>query len=757
MFIANFLLPEKTRPVVTPDPDNITVFKNWTRLTTDQFGVCSGREIEGLYCANTQLVSEHRILINGRPLERYLAAKLSPTDWAMIGSVKGSSEEGDLPEGHRPRSSTQVTVHRSICNGLTELIRVHNNDVKTAIEIHLDIELVATIEDSMLRDELKHSRPSTQMVKPASARSAGKKAAVLCKRNFGKAHSLPASLLHLSKLHEGTDIVRGFKLTSQIGRHRFPCKLTVKPGGKTVISAVTMIPPQKTFELWNFFDLLIDGYTLKAPRTICYSAAACSRNMDAGIDPKFSSASPFVDLLVSQAQKDLKSLRLALPWHSTGKREGITAGIPRYIGVFGRDTLISGWQEVLFDHSKLKRDINLIGSFQGRKWENWREEEPGRLPHEQRLDPGSLTGKINRALYYGDVTSTPFFAIALSTYLMWTGDLAFAKSHERTLIKCCRWILDRLRAGNGFIFYQPPQGLRKDVARNQAWKDSGDAIVDDIGEICAPPLALCEIQGYAHRALIESVNILKKLNSDANYSSWEDAAGKLKEDFNRYFWIPGEKMYGLAVQGPDFRLIKAIASNAGHCLGTDIIPPERVKWVVRRLLKPDMFSGWGIRTLASSNPAYDPFSYHRGSIWPVENAEIANGMALREHFDESNLVIEAQMSLATVYTGNRLPEVVTGHSNTEFPVPGLYPFANMLQAWSASAICQFVQTMTGIYARADENIILIRPHLPDWLPEVTLRDIRFAHGGLDLKFERRNGQTRFEVLRKKGRFVVDGC
>jgi glycogen debranching enzyme len=325
-----------------------------------------------------------------------------------------------------------------------------------------------------------------------------------------------------------------------------------------------------------------------------------------------------------------------------------------------------------------------------------------------------------------------------------------------------QWIRARLKQGRGFIYYAPALPGHPDENRNHAWKDSGDAIVDADGRIRVPPLAMVEIQAYAYQALIEAARILALLGEsgpDSVSDQLQREAADLKERFNREFWIPEMKFYALALDRYR-KPLKAKASNIGHALTTGIINEDRVDAVVQGLTSEDMFSGWGIRTLSKLNPAYDPFSYHRGSVWPVENAFIADGFSVHGYHDESNHVSTAQLSLASMFEHLRLPEVISGHDREiDSPVPALYSYTNLLQAWSVSAIAQHLQIMLGVRPRADQGVLYLNPHLPEWLSWVEIKNVKFHGCKLHLRFWRSSdGRSHWNVLHNPGRVVVrDGA
>jgi glycogen debranching enzyme len=332
------------------------------------------------------------------------------------------------------------------------------------------------------------------------------------------------------------------------------------------------------------------------------------------------------------------------------------------------------------------------------------------------------------------------------------GDLALLKKHEAELQECCAWVETRLKEGHGFIFYHPcsPQSNR-----NQAWKDSGDAIVNEKGEICVPPLALVEIQAYAFAALQEASTLFETLGNQEKSIELKGKADRLKQEFNERFWLEHEQFYALALK-ENGEPIRSIASNIGHCLAFGIVPPEQCRLVVEKLMSLEMFSGWGIRTLSLKNPAFDPYSYHRGSVWTVENASIAEGMSLCGFNEYANRIITSQLSLATLFQHMRLPEVISGHERNKYqPAPGLYPYANLIQAWSVSAISQFIQTLLGIYPNAPKNTLYLDPHLPEWLNWVEIKDLRVGTSTLDIRFWRNpEGKSQWEILRCEGKITV---
>ena len=231
-------------------------------------------------------------------------------------------------------------------------------------------------------------------------------------------------------------------------------------------------------------------------------------------------------------------------------------------------------------------------------------------------------------------------------------------------------------------------------------------------------------------------------------------ASELKKRFNDRFWMPGKNYFALGLDAKR-KQIKSISSNPGHLLACGIVDKELARPVAQRLLQSDMFSGWGVRTLSSDHPAYDPYSYHRGSVWPVEHGSFAMGMMRFGLIDELHTIARAIFEASTLFDYNRLPECFSGHArDEEHPFPALYPKTNWPQAWSAASVFAIVQAMLGLYPFAPTNLMLLDPQLPDWLPEIFLRNLHVGNAVVSIRFYRNGKSTHFDVLEKRGRLHV---
>jgi len=397
------------------------------------------------------------------------------------------------------------------------------------------------------------------------------------------------------------------------------------------------------------------------------------------------------------------------------------AGIPYYACPFGRDSIITSWFLLPCYPQYAEGTLKFFAKIQGRQFNPINEEEPGKIPHEFRFGELSHSRKMPFAPYYGTVDATPLYVILAAEYLRWTGDRRLIEELKPNLTAAVEWILRRLREGGGYIRYEG--GL----LANQGWKDSKEGIPTEEGTPTKPPVALVEVQGYAYKALVDAASLnLTSLNP----KMLEKEAKALKRRFNKDFWCNG--FYALALDGDNVPS-KVVSSNMGHLLFTGIA--EHQKEIAERLFEEDMFSGWGIRTLSSNEKAYNPFSYHNGSIWPHDNAVIALGLASIGEREKAKALSEAIFKAAKFLPNSQLPELYSG-LESEYPL--LCPRANAPQAWSAASVFAFLTTLLGLKA---EKELALSPLLPENLKFSVL--IRFK--GKPYLVESQNG----EIVRLK--------
>jgi glycogen debranching enzyme len=451
-------------------------------------------------------------------------------------------------------------------------------------------------------------------------------------------------------------------------------------------------------------------------------------------------------------KRSVSDLRLLVNEGPGPDQRYVSAGVPWFTTLFGRDALITAFQSLAFRPQVAVETLEVLAAYQATEDDPWRDAEPGKILHELRTGEMARAGELPHTPYYGSVDSTPLWLILLGATFDWTGDRAMVDRLWPNALAALEWI-ERYgdRDGDGLIEYErrSERGLL-----NQGWKDSGDAIRDRAGRECHAPIALAEVQGYVFDAKRRMARLARMRGDEALGDRLDREATELAARFEAAFWVEDQRYYAMALDA-DKRQADAIGSNAGQCLWSGIVSQERSGDVIERLLQPSMFSGWGIRTYASDQPGYNPIGYHTGTVWPHDTSLIAAGFKRYGHHEASNRLVGPMMEAAQRFPDYRLPELFCGFDKTQAVIPVSYPVACSPQAWAAGSSFLFLQTMLGLRAHADVGELeLMHPHLPDWLGKVTLNGLRVGEASVDLLFHRWRGTTSAEVLRKVGDVAV---
>jgi len=513
----------------------------------------------------------------------------------------------------------------------------------------------------------------------------------------------------------------------------------------STISTTLDLQPQHSLEV----GLRVDGSEADGTRLVDDGAARdrCLQDWRGGFARMEAPSNPTAEQIVAANVRDFGSFPL-LAGHPD-EWLALQAGVPLYPALFGRDTLTAGWQAAWVDGGRtLGASLTRLGRLQSDRYDDWRDEQPGRIPYQIRRGPLALLNINPYAAYYADFASPFMFVIGLGHLYAWTGDKALVRRHWDTARRIMEWAQrDGDADHDGYLEYQTRSSKG---TKNQGWKDSGDAIVYEDGTPVPSPLGTCELQGYwfAAQQLMAVFSWVLGSRGDAR-GHWRRAMD-LKRRFNRDWWIDDEHCVALALD-PQKRLVPAIASNIGHCIASGIVSDAHLPAAVERLFAPDMFSGWGIRTLSTRNGSYNPISYHCGTVWAVEQATIAFGLR-RFGFDDRALELaKAVFDLARLYPDYRIPECVGGDAHDDHPTPGAYPHANTPQLWNATVFPLLVHTILGLQPLAPLDTLVVAPALPDWLPEVMLSDLRVGRATAKVRFWRgENGRSHAEILEKTG-------
>ncbi|ROR03438.1 amylo-alpha-1,6-glucosidase [Desulfosoma caldarium] len=447
--------------------------------------------------------------------------------------------------------------------------------------------------------------------------------------------------------------------------------------------------------------------------------------------------------ILKRATTDLRSLFAVYP-------EGgiLEAGVPWYAAPFGRDALVSSWQTLMLNREIARSSLRFLARFQGRRLDPSRDEQPGKIMHELRRGEMAACGEIVHTPYYGSVDSTLWFVILLGELYCWDQDRTFVEEMHEALKGCLTWCreygdLD----GDGYIEYRREAEGGLD---NQGWKDSWDGVVDAEGRIPEPPIALVEVQGYLYLALRHASRLLTVLGESGRANEVAAWAERLRAQFLKDFWLG--KYLAFALDGRKLP-VTTVVSNMGHCLFTGILPPEMARKVAERLFQQDMYSGWGIRTMGKREKAYNPMSYHNGSVWPHDNTIIAWGLRHHDLLQYLEQLATGLYDASLHFPYNRLPELFCGFTRRAIGGPVRYPIACDPQAWAVSSIFQLLQALLGLTC-FPEGLQIKKPLLPSWLKEVYIEGLRVGKGRVDLEFARNRGSTYCQLLKKEGDFRV---
>ena len=423
------------------------------------------------------------------------------------------------------------------------------------------------------------------------------------------------------------------------------------------------------------------------------------------------------------------------------------AGVPWFVTIFGRDSLIVSLQNMMINPGFARGALRKLAELQATERDDRRDAEPGKIPHEIRFGELAHFHHIPHTPYYGTADATPLYLIVLHEAWKWLGDAALLREYRDVALRCLDWI-DRYGDldGDGFQEYQTrsPVGYE-----NLGWKDAVDAVVYPDGRQVKPPKALCELQGYVFDAWLRMAEVFDALGDMNRAGQLREKAARLRARFEDRFWCDDLGFYAFALD-PRKEAVKTIASNAGHLLWSGLVDPARAAQVVRRLLEPDMWSGWGIRTLSSRNPAYNPFAYQRGSVWPHDNGIIALGFKRYGFAAQAGRVARDISEAASRFASHRLPELYAGIERRPGGFPVQYLGANVPQAWAAGSAFHLLQALLGLRADAPQGRLYVDPYLPRWLPDVTLRGLVVGSSRVDLRFWREDERTRWDVTDRQG-------
>ena len=443
---------------------------------------------------------------------------------------------------------------------------------------------------------------------------------------------------------------------------------------------------------------------------------------------------------------------LALLEVRRGEHRFTAAGMPWFVGLFGRDSLLPTIQCLAFNPDLGARTARALAHWQGRRYDEATREEPGKILHELRVGELAHLKEVSQTPSYASVDSTLLFLIAIARHVEWTGDLALFGELRPNFEAALGWLDRRLAEGGGYVTYE---GLAKDNQPiNQSWRDSGTGVLRCDGAYPVPPLALVEVQGYAFQAMTLAARLLLRAGEAERAKRLAATASDLQERFLRDFWMEAEGCYCLALERGG-RQVASLTSNAAQVLWTGIAAPNHAAQVAKRMMQPDMFSGWGVRTLSADHVAFDPLAYQQGSVWPFDNSLIVSGLRRYGEDAAALRVTDATLEAARGFRRNRLPEFIAGAQRQPGDGPVHTPRADPMQAWSAAAAPFMAAELLGLHADGFEKRLHIRrPLLPAGIDWLALHGVRAAGGAASLRFTRGAEGVHTEVISAEGGLEV---
>ena len=698
-------------------PPVLSINHGATFMVTDLGGEIQADTDQGVFADDTRFVSYYAIFANGLSWQRLNSAATSYYEarvYLMNDVVP--TEDGDIPEG-----ALSLVIDRTVSDGIHEDLDVANHGL-VPVRFNLEIALRSDFADlfEVKREHLVRRGRIITRWHPWRAELE----TAYANRDFRR--RLVYRLLN-----------SGSPPSYANGRVTF--ELDLAPGA--------------TWHTCCHY-LLDRGEAVRAPRRGCQHDGVASEDalQDRWLSgaTKVTSTNEDVYRVYRRSVDDMGALRLYD--HDFGPDLWIpAAGVPWYVALFGRDALIASLQNAIVQPALARGALKKLAELQATERDDRRDAEPGKIPHEVRSGELAHFHLIPHTPNYGTADATPLYLIALHEAWRWLGDDTLLREHRETALRCLEWIdqsgdLD----GDGFQEYRTrsPQGYE-----NMGWKDASDAVVYPDGRQVPAPKALCELQGYVFDAWLRMAEVFDALGEPERAVALRGKARGLRAAFEDRFWCEDLGFYAFALD-PEKQPVRTIASNVGHCLWSGIASPERAARVVQRFFEPDLWSGWGIRTLSARNPAYNPFSYQRGSVWPHDNGIIALGFKRYGFTAEAARVARDISEAASSFMYYRLPELYAGVERRPGTFPVLYKQANVPQAWAAGSVFHLLQAILGLRGDAPRGRLYVDPELPRWLPEITLHGLAIGEARVDLRFWRDGDCSRWTASIREGAISV---
>lgn len=722
---------------IRPRATTVQVSRGRTAFVSSLEGeVHAERPAEGLYIYNTRVLSRYCWKMNGKVPEFSCGSNVEQSNW--VGYFIQAPENCKQTPEHECdplEEAVELRLARSVGEGMHEDVRLINHtQITTKVKLELEFAIDFVSRSEVEKGRQQHGNLELRRQQP-------EKGVWQLRADYRVEHRYSHQGDEgVARMHRGIVLqVENAGSKPKIAKNKVTFRIKLRPHGewRACLSWIAMkegeilpLSPQCSRVASSDWD------ERQARLVASMSTVTASSAND---------LSHLVHRVMQRSRADMANLRM----YDLDSPGGVTiaAGVPTYIELFGRDVQASGWQAMMLSPQFLRGALNVLKELPATQVDDWRDAQPGRIPHELHTDPLSVLNYRPKALYFGSSGASYLMPICVSELWHWTGDLNAVRQYADAAMGAILWADKYSLDSTGFYRYRTrsEQGVK-----NQGWKDSNDAIVYPDGSQVKDPLGICEMQAFMYAAKLHFSEVMWQLGYADTARRLFREAGDLKKRFNDKFWMEKEGYIALGIDSRG-KIIRSIGADPGHCLLAGIVDESRVKSVAARMMRDDLFSGWGIRTLSTEHPAYNPFSYHRGSVWPVTNAVFVLAFSRYGLHGEMHRLAKAFFESASLFENDRLPEVFAGHARCDGPFPGLYTRACFPQAWSASAPFTVIQAMLGIYPYAPANVLFLDPHLPEWLPEITVRRLEIGKARVTLKFKRNEkGETDYAIEELEG-------
>ncbi len=481
--------------------------------------------------------------------------------------------------------------------------------------------------------------------------------------------------------------------------------------------------------------------------------AEWARQWDAKVT-RFESDNEDFNEMLSRSHKDIRMLMTTNVGTNGTDETYVAAGIPWYVTLFGRDSLITARYCLMLCPEIACCTLKTLAKYQGKSDDPWRDEEPGKILHEMRVGELARLGKIPHTPYYGTVDATPLWLVLLYDYYLWTRDKETLEDLWPNAMAALGWIDANLESHR--LNYAAYECRSLNGLYHQNWKDSHNSAMYASGKQARPPLAHAEVQGYVYLAKKRLARLSDVMGDKTLSRRLRKEAREFRNRFNRDFWVDGMNYCAMSLDSKG-KPLEVIASNPGHCLETGIFTAPHARHVASRLMAPDMFNGWGIRTLSSETLSYNPMSYHNGSIWPHDNAFIARGISRLKRPDDVVKLFTSFFEAGRLMYYKRMPELYCGFPRdpAKCDPPVKYPVACSPQAWAAASVYSFLQSLLNMAPRWESQALTIRrPALPSWLGFLRIENLQMAGSTVSLEFRRTEKSVLVDVVDRQGRLDV---